>query len=119
MSQRQYEIARKILKPIETKKVEAEEKKVEVKPIEEAVQPKAKKTRKLIGAMLKASLIAFALIIWLLIMFNLGGCTDKEMPVPKQTESTRNLSRDWDEWSAFYANVRNASPDVKTINLPK
>lgn len=47
VSQRQYEIARKILKPIENKKVEPKEEKVEeVKPIEEAVQPKAKKTRK-------------------------------------------------------------------------
>lgn len=48
VSPRQYEIARKFLKPINEKKAEAKDevKEVEVKPIEEAVQPKAKKTRK-------------------------------------------------------------------------
>ena len=46
VSPRQFELAKKFLKPIETKKVEAKEEKVEVKPIEEAVQPKAKKVKK-------------------------------------------------------------------------
>lgn len=51
VSDRQYELARTKLKLVEVKKeepkVEAKEevKEVEVKPIEEAVQPKAKKTR--------------------------------------------------------------------------
>lgn len=49
----------------------------------------------------------------------LVSCAEQEnTPCPKQAESTRNLSRDWDKWSEFYANVRNASPDVKTVNLP-
>lgn len=52
VSDRQYELARKKLKLIDVKKVEPkvevneEVKEVEVKPIEEAVQPKVKKTRK-------------------------------------------------------------------------
>lgn len=48
VSDRQYEIGRKKLKLVEEKKEEpkVEEVKAEVKPVETAVQPKAKKTRK-------------------------------------------------------------------------
>lgn len=46
VSPRQYEIARKFLKPVNEKKEEKVEVKEEVKPIETAELPKAKKTRK-------------------------------------------------------------------------
>ena len=51
VSDRQYELARNKLKPIDVKKeepkvVEAKEDEIEIKPIEESVQPKAQKTRK-------------------------------------------------------------------------
>lgn len=45
VSQRQYELARKILRPIEAKK-EVKTVVEEVKPFETAEQPKAKQTRK-------------------------------------------------------------------------
>lgn len=55
----------------------------------------------------------------LCITTTLISCAEQEnAPCPKRAESVRNLSRDWDKWSEFYANVRNASPDVKTVNLP-
>lgn len=46
VSPRQYEIARKFLKPVNEKKEEKVEVKEEVKPIETAELPKVKKTRK-------------------------------------------------------------------------